>query len=343
MRLVLVCVALALSIPQVGCHSSDEGEATVTIGFFPAFPSNAGLFVAMDKGFYRDEQLNVRFIQMEGGRDIITAVASGRVDFGIVVTSSVILAQEDGAPITIVGMKQARNPIGTVSLKEKGITTPADYSNRRFASNSGSVEFQLLPILMKANGADSSTIRVTELDFSVVLGALLTENIDVATAFYSSALYGWEKKAKEAGKELNFILWSDYGLDMYGDAFITGNRILESRPEVAQRFMRATVKGFTYGIEHQDELSGIIKRFSPTEEPDTIQVNWTRTMETMKGGGFETNGWGWVDEDRLANTRTLVLNGLNRTAKLEVTKLYSNDFLPGILPNLTSDSPGRGR
>jgi NitT/TauT family transport system substrate-binding protein len=198
------------------------------------------------------------------------------------------------------------------------------------------VELQLLPALALLNDFDPSTVRIRELDYSLSLSALLSQRVDVVTSFYASSAFGWEQRARELGKELNFIRWSQFGLEMYGDVFITSDQTLRERPELVRRFLRATVRGFVYGVQQPREAEQLLQTLAPGENAVTIRENWRRTVETMMGGGFDVHGYGWIDSSRLEKTRSLALRALHKAPHVPLDELYTNEFLPGLSVDLTS-------
>ena len=93
----------------------------------------AGFFMANSKGFYKENNLNVKI--EPGGPNIspIQMVVSGANNFGIVGAEQIILARSKGIPVVSIGVIYKETPEALISLKEKNITTPKDLIGKKIA------------------------------------------------------------------------------------------------------------------------------------------------------------------------------------------------------------------
>ncbi|ERM02391.1 hypothetical protein Q644_17055 [Brucella intermedia 229E] len=114
-----------------------------------------GYFVAADKGFYREEGLDLNYIS--GGPDVIpeSAIIAGKADLTLTTPDTTIKAiVEQGAPFKIIGAQYQKNPIGIVSLAKNPIREPKDLIGKTLAVppvNVISVE-----AMLKISGGDRS-------------------------------------------------------------------------------------------------------------------------------------------------------------------------------------------
>src|SRR5215213_9880580 len=134
-RLRIAAVTLAVAVQAAACGTADKNDAPSTSGgvtnvklqlqwFFQA--QFAGYIAAVEKGFYKDEGLNVELL--EGGVDIVpqTVLAQGRADYAVAWVPKALASREQGAQITDVGQIFGRSGTYQVAWKDSGISKAAD-------------------------------------------------------------------------------------------------------------------------------------------------------------------------------------------------------------------------
>jgi NitT/TauT family transport system substrate-binding protein len=306
-----------------------EGVRTVRVGWFPAFAHNAGFFAAMDRGLYDAARLKVEMVPLFGHDERMAALRAGRIDFVVTHAPNVILDRQNHPDVKVVAVLEQRSPLGTYSPTSAGIDDPRDYAGHTLASNPGSLEFRLVPVMARLNGIDPASVTIKELDFSVLLPALLDGQVDMITGFWASGAHTWEVAAEQAGRSIKFVRWSDYGWDAYGDSVVTTEDRIREDPQLVRQFLDATLRGFDYLTAHPDEVVGLVRDHSDTEQSDDITADWERTAEALVSPETDEHGLGWVDPARMQTQASLVFEAYQITGTGSVDDAYSNDFLPG--------------
>lgn len=329
-------IAAVLTVAACGSGDGDKNNSAnggnggkltkVTVAQFPAPATYAGFYLAMDKGFYEEEGLSVEMVPVFGGQDRIAAAESGKADFAMVHAPNVALAAEEGRKVKIVGMKEATSSVATVSLESSGIKSPRDFGGKSIADTPGGIEARLLPALGRANGFDPASMTKKNMDFSVLLASLLKKDVDIVPAFYASNAVNFERGASEAGQKLAVSKWADYGLNTYGDAFITGTTTLQNKGDMVRKFLKATLRGFQYGIDHPDEAVAAALKAAPEERKESVEINWRRTVELLHDSASKAKGLGWVDEAKMKETQSVMLGDTAPTAS--AADLFTNEYLP---------------
>src|SRR5690606_16999938 len=119
----------------------------------------SGYFIAADKGFYREEGLDLNYIS--GGPDVIpeSTIIAGKADLTLTTPDTTIKAiVEQGAPFKIIGAQYQKNPIGIVSLAKNPIKEPKDLIGKTLAVppvNVISVE-----AMLKISGIEPSQVNI---------------------------------------------------------------------------------------------------------------------------------------------------------------------------------------
>ncbi len=314
--LIVFCATIT-----TGCGQHPEPEMdriTISLDWAPN-SNHSGLFVAKDRGFYRDEGLEVDIVQLTGVEQM---VASGQCHFGVSYQEAVTFARLENVPVVSLAAIVQHNSSGFASLKEKGITTPADFKGKRYGGWGSPMEEATIRALMEADGADYSTVEI--LTTGVVDFFAASEK----DADFSWIFFGWDGVAAELrGIELNYISLDDYdpALDYYTPVLITGEELRRDHPELVERFMRATARGYQVCIDDPAGAAEILLKNAPELDRDLVFAS-----QEWLAGKYRDDAPAWGLQDRAVwerYARWLHERGLV-AGMLEVDRAFTNEFLP---------------
>jgi ABC-type nitrate/sulfonate/bicarbonate transport system substrate-binding protein len=207
----------------------------------------AGFYMAQDKGYYKDQNLDVEL--RSGGYDDqgnyidpLEQVVSGKADFSILDGTTLLSARADGKPVVAIAAIYLRHPLALISLADKNITKPADLVGPKLQiSGVSTVIFQAL---LRSENLDASKINVVErTDFTSA--PLLDGSADVIDGWVTNEAVD----LTESGQKINMILVSDYGIDVYPDVIVTTEDRIKNDPDLVQRFVSATLHGTESAID----------------------------------------------------------------------------------------------
>lgn len=211
----------------------------------------AGHYVAIAKGFYQDEGMVVNPIAYDFKESVVDDVVSGRADFGTGAADEIIFARANGVPIKAIGVIYRINPITAYSLKKSGIIKPQDFIGKKVGIEKSANIKYLYSAMMSKLGIDRS--KITEVPIGYDATELIKGDVDVATGYITNE----PNLAKEAGYDVNTILMADYGVDMYADVLFTTEKMINEKPDLVEGFLRATIKGWQYALENENEAVDI--------------------------------------------------------------------------------------
>lgn len=283
----------------------------------------AGFYAADKKGFYAEENIDITL--MAGGPDIsvdmmIADLISGETTFAIRGADEIIKARADANPIVAIAVIYQRNPWVYMSLQGAGIKRPQDLVGRRLmvAPQAG---IQHLAFLDKV-GIDPSSIETIP-DYERGVTRLTSSQIDVQLSFGVGPRLEFEEK----GFELNLIWLDDYGIKSYGDTIVATEELVQQDPELVERFLRATLKGWRYAIENPDEAVDMTLQYDPTLTRDH-QVRMMETQTPLIHTGEDQIGWmrAAVWEGML----DLMLEHGLLDEQVDLDKVYTMEFLQKV-------------
>ena len=196
-----------------------------------------GYFVALEKGWYQAEGLDLKYLP--GGPDVIpeASVLSKKADVALSTVETVINAiTTQRAPLVIIGAQYQKNPIGIVSLASKPIRTPADMVAKTTAVPP--VNRLTVEAMLKLNGIDKSRVRIVPYAYDPT--PLLKGEIDASLDFTTNVPYTIKSKGQEA---VSFLL-SDFKLPLFNDVVVVTRDTLARRRADLVAFLRASRKGW---------------------------------------------------------------------------------------------------
>jgi NitT/TauT family transport system substrate-binding protein len=222
----------------------------------------AGYYAAKAKGFYANEALDVTI--RPGGPDIVPeqVVAGGGAQFGIDWLPSLLSARDQGAPLVNIGQVFAASGMREIGFKSSGIKTAADLKGRRVAVWFGGNEFELLATLEKYKIDRNKDVTLVQQPFDMNL--LLQKKVDAAAAM----TYNEYKQVLDAGVKPDDLVVIDFnreGTAMLEDGiFVKADWLRDAKnKQIAARFLRAALKGWTFCRDQASECVDIVLKESP--------------------------------------------------------------------------------
>src|SRR5713101_1745660 len=197
----------------------------------------APLFVALDRGYYKTEGLDVDLAEGSGAQTVLKLLAGGTEKFGYGPAVSAAQAVSQGLPVKVVALYQTKAPMGVISFPDVPLKTPKDLEGKRLAVSVGETFGDMLVPFTRINHVDVGKIQQIQMDASARTAQFLTRKIEVMSVYLSNE---WPQIEKRAGVKFNVLKVADFGLNLLGASMIVGNAFAEQSPEAARKLLRAT-------------------------------------------------------------------------------------------------------
>ncbi len=317
----LSAAAMLIGTAVTGCAEETElKKVTVILDYVPN-TNHTGMYVALDKGYYEEEGLEVEIIEPTDGATA-TLVAQQKGTFGISYQEDVTIAltSEDPLPIKAVAALIQHNTSGFVSLADSGIESPADFEGRTYAGWGGPGESAVLEACMTQAGSDFSKLNMVISDGTGF--EALGKSCDVMWFFE-----GWDNVIAEMnGCELNYMECKelDERLDYYTPVLIAGNAVLEEDPEMVSAFLRATEKGYRDAIADSDEAAEILYSHAPDYDLEMLKISQAYLADKYME---DTDVWGIMKEEVWDNYAAFLKEYGVIDEMPAAADCYTNEFL----------------
>lgn len=320
----LIAILVAFVACNASIAASAQNAATLKkITFLTNYVFNgrhAPFFVGLDKGFYKDAGFDVQIAPATGSGFVITAIDSGKADYGMADLSPIVQSVAKGAKVKAFMVYTDVTTNGLASLSP--YTTPQSVVGKKIAAGQTDSVRVILPIIFEMNKLDPSSINWVAADPGVYSSLLLSGQVDLYTASSDGDMPALTKVAAAQGKDVHFASFADWGYDVIGYVLLGSSSALAKDPAEAQRFAEATKKAVAYAIDHPDETARIMVKYNPTMKLDTVKAQWVQTIKSMKTAFVAKNGYGVATDDRIQRSIGLVKKALKLDADLKPSDIY---------------------
>lgn len=292
--------------------------------------NHTGIYVALTKGWYRDEGIDLQLLPYSASVSPDVLVSSGKADVGISATEGIIADAAVSQPVVSIAAIIQHNTSALVTLASSGLSRPRDLSGKIYGGFGASYEPAVVGGIIKQDGGTGQFKNVT-LDVDA-MQALESHRIDFAWVFE-----GWEViQAQRAGVKLNIFPITNYGVaDYYTPNIIASPNEIKQKPELLRKFMAATARGYEYARTHAQDAAQILLNANPQGTfPDPGLV--LASQEFLSPRYADTGRkWGWQDAAAwhgypqfIINTGGIVDASGNPIHSMNFDSLYTNQFIP---------------
>ena len=292
---------------------------------------SAPFLVAIDKGYFKAEGLEVTIDSAAGSLEPINRVASGTYDMGFGDINSLIKFRDANPsnPIKAVFMVYNKPAFSIVSRKSRGVTKPKDLEGKKLGAPAADGAFAQWKIFVQANGIDASKVTIENVGFPVREPMLQSGQVDAITGFSFSSFINL-KSMNVPVDDIVVMLMADYGVNLYGNTIIVNPKFAAEKPDAVKGFLRAFVKGLKDTVKDPSHaVDSVIKRNDVAKKPVELERLKLAIDANMVTPEVKKNGYGAVDNDRLAKSiDQIALTYEFKNGKPKAADAFDASFLP---------------
>jgi NitT/TauT family transport system substrate-binding protein len=296
------------------------------------FEGPSALFLmALEKGYFKAEGLDVTIDTGNGSREAIPRVASGTYDMGFGDINSLIRFRDEnpGVDVKAVMMVYDKPPFSIVGRKSRGITSDVkSLEGKKFGAPAADAAFAQWPIFRTVNKLDESKMRLENVGFPVREPMLASGEVDAVFGFANSSYINLKSRGVPA-EDIVVMLMADYGVELYGNVIMVSQKMIAEKPEAVRGFVRAMVKSVRDTVANPSLGADLVIRRNDVAKKEVEQERLVMTLEqNVVTPWVKANGFGGVDKARFE--RALDQIGLTFTYKRRPTmeEIFVDTFLP---------------
>lgn len=290
----------------------------------------APFVVALDKGYYKAEGLDVTIDSGAGSLEPLNRVASGTYDMGFADINSLIKFRDanPAAPIKAVFVVYNKPPFSIVGRKSRGVVKPKDLEGKKLGAPAPDGAYAQWPIFVKANGIDASKVTIENVGFPVREPMLAAGQVDAITGFSFSSYINLKDRGVPAD-DITVLLMADYGVNLYGNAIIVNPKFAAEKPDAVKAFLRAFTKGLQDTVKSPaTAVESVLKRNDVAKKDVELERLQMALRDNILTDEVKKNGFGGVDLARLDASIDQIALTYNFKAKPKGADVFDPSFLP---------------
>jgi NitT/TauT family transport system substrate-binding protein len=303
--------------------SATSAQSLVHIRFPLGYIPNiqfAPLYVAVEKGYFSQVGIEIEFdYSLE--TDAVALVGANELQFAVVSGDQVLLARAQGLPVVYVLAWYQDYPVSVVSKIGQDILNPADLKGKRIGlPGLYGTSYIGLRALLSAAGLKESDVTLDSVGYNQV-EALVSDQEQAVVVYTTNEPI----QLRSQGYQIDEIRVKDYA-HLVSNGLITNETTISQHPDLIRAMDQAMLKGIADSIANPDEAFQIslkyVEGLAQADQAVQMQV-LTTSIEFWKAKVL-----GYSDPIAWQNTQQVLLDMGLLTIPVEVTKAFSNDYLP---------------
>jgi ABC-type nitrate/sulfonate/bicarbonate transport system substrate-binding protein len=231
--------ALALALAVSAGPTAAHAETRIKLVLNWKYEGPQGMFfLAQDRGYFRQQGLDVTFDQGNGSGAAVPQVANGAYDMGFGDINALVefaAKKPDEAPVGVF-MIYNRPPFTVAVKSDSPIQSAADFPGHKLGGPANDGALKLFPALCSTAKIDCAKVEITNMQPNLREQMLMQGQVDGIFGYVNTIRFSAKLSGIDPDKQLRFIKYDGYGMDLYSNAIIVSRKFVHENP--------AAVKGF---------------------------------------------------------------------------------------------------
>ncbi len=292
--------------------------------------SAAGYLLAAERGYYREEGLDVVIDTGNGSAGAITAVAGGAYD-GASADFASLIGHNLANPtrrLVAAAIQYDRNPNALIVRANSPIRAPRDFIGRRIAGQPANASRALFPIFARAQGIPVDSVQWQSVDPGLGNQLFIRGEVDAIAFFFFTGLINLAAAGLPVDGMRSFV-YADYGLQGYGNAVVINPRLATENPRALTGFIRASTRGWIDCVADPEAGGRAVKAREALADL-ALETQRLRmiTEGTMVTADTRTHGWGGATPSRVQATIEETITAFGLQGTLAPEEVFTDRFLP---------------
>jgi NitT/TauT family transport system substrate-binding protein len=328
--LLAVTAAIGIAIPLVSAvPAAAETKLKMVLNWKYQGPQG-WFFLAQDRGYFKKAGIDITMDQGNGSGAPIPLVANGTYDVGFGDINALIqfaALKPAEAPIAVYVMYN--QPPFTIAVRaDSAIKTPKDMEGKTLGGAAGDGALKLFPAFCKIAKIDCTNIKITNMQPNLREQMLMDKQVDGVFGYVNTIRFS-AKLMHVADKDIRYIKYGDYGMDLYSNAIIVSKKLTTEHPEVVKGLIAAINHGLEDSLKDPAAAIDAVAKREPLIKKDVERERLDATLQDeMNSPEIAKIGLGNVDKERLANSIKILVDAQNLPRTPTVDEIYTDKFMP---------------
>lgn len=290
---------------------------------------HAPFFVAVSKGYFKAEGLNVDVEAGSGSGNACTNIAAGVFQFGLADLATMVRfdARNPEKQLMAVYSLFDETPLSVVTLKSKGINKPADLDGRKITGQAGQAVHAIMPVLLKAAGAEHVKINWLSVSPQLQAPMFVRGEADGMGGFATTEA----PSAVELGiklEDLSVMKFAAHGVDLYGLGIVVSYQFAAANPNTVAAFLRALNRGVLDTIADPGAAIAALKAREALLKPELEALRLKIAMDFILTPHVREHGLSAFSPGRMQGTIDAISAAESLPTKPLLSDVYTDRFLP---------------
>jgi len=275
--------SLALGVAACGGDDATTGTPSEPQPFsldldWYANPDHAGIFTAIDQGFFRETGLDVKPQVPSDPSSPIREVAAGRADLAISYEPEVLLAADRGLDVEAVGAVVGSPLTSLISLPQSGIGSAADLNGKTVGTAGIPYQSDYLETILQTAGLPASSAEEVNVGLNL-LPALIGGRVDAILGGFRN-IEGVD--LQQRGLDPRIIPVDRLGVPTYDELVLVARRsTVDAHPEAIRAFIEALGRGTDYARAHPQEAANAVLSAGKGLDPMQTRAEVAATLPLL--------------------------------------------------------------
>jgi NitT/TauT family transport system substrate-binding protein len=329
----LAGAALGLAALMTSATAADKFE--VRFSWTPT-PGQMPLWLGLDKGWYKEKGLDVKFEDGKGSTLTVNLVGAGKFDVGYANVGSMTIGRDKaGMKLKALMIVHPKSEIALMVDKKSGVTKLEQLAGKGWdiTYTPGSFEGPFMDaFFFNQGGLKRSDVNLKSVGFTEKINLYITSRVH---GFVSSAPFNAPLMRKE--RPSNYILMADYGLVIPSHGVMAHEDKIAAKRDQMRAFVQVTSRAWAYTLDnHHDEAVKAVQNQRPQDKSTNYSLLREQWLE-YKGGGYHINPmaqgkktpFGYMPQAYWEGTlKTFKAAGVVKPGS-DPRDFYTNEFLEG--------------
>ncbi|MFZ7944476.1 ABC transporter substrate-binding protein [Neobacillus sp. 19] len=246
-----------------GADADDLQKVSLMLDWYPN-AVHSFLFAAKEKGFFKEQGLDVDIQMPADTNDPLRLVAADKVDMAISYQPEVLVARGEDIPVQSIAAL-VRHPLNQLMIaKDSPIQSPKDLAGKTVGYPTIPLDEAIIHTMVKTDGGDAEKVKMVDVGWDLI-PAMATKKTDaIMGGFINHEKLLLEKE----GHPIRTLNPADYGVpDYYELVLVASEKSLKANKDVYQKFLTAVTKGQQFVSEHPEEGLAILMEHEDQTSP----------------------------------------------------------------------------